>query len=152
MKHPPRVTSVLGPVVRQARGHRAVVTCRVESTPVPLVRIRLEQKKRITDGMFLLVPTQISWYKIDPSSSSPPSSGDAPRPTLSTSAASSRRRQLRPGSDGVDISIHDYSDGLVSSSVSVPAVGEGDYGTYRWGEATAKRSSSKYWPSGKCQK
>ncbi len=81
-------------------------------------------------------PTQISWYKIDPSSSS--SSGDAPRPTLSTSAASSRRRHLRPGSDGVDISIHDYSDGLVSSSVSVPAVGEGDYGTYRCGDTTTK--------------
>ncbi len=48
VKHPPRVTSVLGPVVRQARGHRAVVTCRVESTPVPQVRIRLEQKNQKT--------------------------------------------------------------------------------------------------------
>ncbi len=55
VKHPPRVTSVLGPVVRQARGHRAVVTCRVESTPVPLVRIKLKQKKRITDDMFLSI-------------------------------------------------------------------------------------------------
>ena len=112
VEHPPKVEFALGAAsatsVAQAEGHEAVIICKVESVPV----------------------ARVTWYRVTSSLPRPTLSSDESS-TFSSGLISSTLKQVLRSGDDLSLSITEYKDGVMESTLRIPRIREEDYGVYR---------------------